>query len=324
MLYAAGISQIIPKQFIRFLLRLGVGRTFLRRLPLELLLMSKLELVMGNLFFQTAEFKQLLAAASQSDTAKPELVLNTSILENGKPLFLSTDPASPLWLENKRNHGIDFQDAAALPLSKMVAASACVPGIFNPIEIPFKDTAVHGVDGGVLDNLGYHAIQLLQQDGMPILISDASMPIGAEHYGSVNFVQSFFRIQDMFMDTIRDLRLGHEHNPFLVDMRTDLPGIDPAVRQLAMDMRTDLNSFTEVEAYSLHVCRLLRMRTANRPITAAASLFRRGSCGTASRELAFYANKPVYANAYSGISDKHGTKVSQAGSICRYVRLPHS
>ena len=109
-----------------------------------------------------------------------------------------------------------------LPLSKAVAASACVPGLFDPIMIPFGDRMVHGVDGGVLDNLGGHAIQLLWQEGMSVLLSDASKPLSIENYEEVDSVESFFRIQDLFMSAIRDLRIEGTDDT-IVDMRTRDP-----------------------------------------------------------------------------------------------------
>ena len=52
------------------------------------------------------------------------------------------------------------------------------------------------------------------------------------------------------MSAIRDLRIEGTDDT-IVDMRKEIPGIDPTVRTLAMTMRTDLNAFSEVEAYSL-------------------------------------------------------------------------
>lgn len=249
-LYRAGISRIIPEWIVKGLISLGMGRkVFLERKP-DLLLDSKLELVMRKLLFQSAVLSDLMEPPIHQGNVKPELILNTSVLENGKPLFLSTNPSSLLWHENERNHGIQAEDMMSMPISKAVAASACVPGLFNPIKIPFRDDAVHGVDGGVLDNLGGHAIQSLRQEGMQVLLSDASKPLSIESYDDVNSVKSFFRIQDIFMDVIRELRLKDTEET-IVQMRKDIPGIDPKVRKLAMNMRTDLNSFSEVEASSL-------------------------------------------------------------------------
>lgn len=248
--YGAGISRIIPVQIIRGLIRLGVGTKILPNLELNYLLQSKLEIVFSNLLFKTAALADLNEIPVNEKNVKPELILNTSILENGKQLFFSTDPNSSLWHENERNHDIRAEDLSSISISKMVAASACVPGIFNPIKIPFRDKVIHAVDGGVLDNLGGHAIQLLRKEGIQILLSDASKPLSSESYENANSVQAFFRIQDIFMDAIRELRLKDEDD-ITIKLRNGIPGIDAKAAELVTNIRTDLNSFSEVEAYSL-------------------------------------------------------------------------
>ena len=59
-------------------------------------------------------------------------------------------------------------------LGQAVAASACVPGLFDPLvmEQLYPDYAVKLVDGGVFDNQG--AASLLEEDCTVLLISDAS------------------------------------------------------------------------------------------------------------------------------------------------------
>ncbi|WNR44425.1 patatin-like phospholipase family protein [Paenibacillus roseipurpureus] len=240
-LYRAGSSRLIPKPVVQGLTSIGVGESDVD---------SKLELVLRKLMFKSAMMSELMEPPAHSANVKAELILNTSILENGKLLFISTNSASTLWEENERNHGIRAEDVISLPIAKAVAASACVPGLFNPIRITVRDKVVHGVDGGVLDNIGGHAILSLGQERMQILLSDASKPLCTERYEEVNSVESFFRIQDIFMDAIRELRL-QDTDADLIHMRHDIPGIDSKARELAMNMRTDLNSFSEVEAYSL-------------------------------------------------------------------------
>ncbi|MCD1261759.1 patatin-like phospholipase family protein [Paenibacillus athensensis] len=244
-LYRGVVARIIPAQLIRMLLKRGLARR------LNIALESQLELVMNKLLFASGTFSELLEPPAHPANRKPELILNTSILENGQQLFFSTDVASPLWRHNERKHGVTSVDAAAMPIARMAAASACVPGLFTPIALSFGDgEAVHGVDGGVLDNLGGHALQLLGQSEMKLLLSDASKPISTESYAQVNGAESFFRIQDLFMDAIRELRLASGVET-LVGMRDDIPGIDAVARQLTAGLRTDLNAFSEVEAYSL-------------------------------------------------------------------------
>ena len=243
-----GISRLVPEPILKRLL--GLVHKIVPTLNPEAILDSRLEQGMRALMFQNTALRDLMDPPVHPENGKPELILNTSILENGQLLFISTNPTSLLWQQNEHHHAIRADEMFNLPLSKAVASSACVPGLFNPIMIPFGDRMVHGVDGGVLDNLGGYAIQQLWQEGMSVLLSDASKPLCIENYVEVDSVESFFRIQDIFMNAIRDLRIKGT-NDIIVDMQKEIPGIDPTVRTLAMTMRTDLNAFSEVEAYSL-------------------------------------------------------------------------
>ncbi|WP_377600154.1 patatin-like phospholipase family protein [Paenibacillus gansuensis] len=247
-LITGGISRLVPEAILKRLA--GAVSKVVPALNPAVLFDSKLEQGMRALMFQHTVLSDLMVPPVHPGNVKPELIMNTSILENGQPLFLSTNTSSVLWRYNETNHGLSAEEARHLPLSKAAAASACVPGLFDPIAIPFGDRMVHGVDGGVLDNLGGHAIQLIKQEGMSVLVSDASKPLRLENYSDVDSVESFLRIQDLFMNAIRDLRVEGA-NETLVDMQKDIEGINSQVRTLAMNMRTDLNSFTEVEAYSL-------------------------------------------------------------------------
>lgn len=141
-LYRAGSSKMMPKQIIQGLMSLGVGKRVISKQNLYVLIDSKLELVMRKLLFQSAVLSELMEPPAHPENVKPDLILNTSILENGKPLFVSTNPDSRLWQENERNHDIRFEDVMSMPISKAVAASACVPGLFNPIGIPFRGKSV--------------------------------------------------------------------------------------------------------------------------------------------------------------------------------------
>ncbi|EFM11132.1 Patatin [Paenibacillus curdlanolyticus YK9] len=245
---SGGISRLVPEQILGRLL--GAVHKVIPAVDPEMVLGSKLEQGISALMFKSLTLRDLMDAPVHPENRKPELILNTSILENGQSLFISTDPNSPLWRQNEYNHAITADQLLHLPLAKAVAASACVPGLFDPITIPFGDRAVHGVDGGVLDNLGGHAIQRLWLEGMPIMLSDASKPLRKENYEEIDAVESFFRIQDIFMGAIRDLRIEGTDD-LIVGMRDEIPGVDSTVRTLAMTMRTDLNAFSEVEAYTL-------------------------------------------------------------------------
>lgn len=79
---------------------------------------------------------------------------------------------------NERLRRMYYADAPPayqkMPLGRAVAASACVPVLFQPMEFKglYPDREVRLVDGGVHDNQGVDA--LLEQDCTVLLVSDAS------------------------------------------------------------------------------------------------------------------------------------------------------
>ena len=139
-----GISRLIPEPILKRLL--GLVHKVVPALNPAVILDSKLEQGMRALMFQTTVLRDLMDPPAHPENRKPELILNTSILENGQPLFISTNPTSLLWRQNERNHAIRADEMINLPLSKAVAASACVPGLFNPITDPVRGS--YGAWGG--------------------------------------------------------------------------------------------------------------------------------------------------------------------------------
>src|SRR6185369_2704667 len=65
-------------------------------------------------------------------------------------------------------------DYRRVRLGHAVAASSCVPGLFEPLVLPklYPGKTVRLVDGGVHDNQG--VASLLEQDCNVLLVSDAS------------------------------------------------------------------------------------------------------------------------------------------------------
>lgn len=122
----------------------------------------------------------------------PALVLNATTLNTGHawqftPTSMGESPASivrgadPL----PRLRRAYYRNAAGdvvrpVSLAQAVAASACVPGMFAPLNLPglYDGQTVSLVDGGVHDNQG--ALALLQDDCTVLLVSDASGQLGLE------------------------------------------------------------------------------------------------------------------------------------------------
>jgi predicted acylesterase/phospholipase RssA len=175
-------------------------------------------------------------------------------------------------------------------LGTAVGASACVPGLFEPITLPDlyqQGIAVSLVDGGVQDNQGITG--LLEQDCTVVLISDASGQMGTVNTPKNDALRSLLRSNSIFQARIRVaefqeldarrrssllrglmfLHLKKDLDDMPVDwIGTDEPfdpkddprdfkkkstsyGISKEVQKRLADIRTDLDSFHEAEAYAL-------------------------------------------------------------------------
>lgn len=122
----------------------------------------------------------------QRDNKVPILILNATALNTGHNWQFTTswmgEPPSAIDSHIDGNYRLRrmYLDKEApephrdIRLSQAVAASACVPGLFTPLELPglYPDVTVRLVDGGVHDNQGIYG--LLDQNCNVMLVSDAS------------------------------------------------------------------------------------------------------------------------------------------------------
>ena len=167
-----------------------------------------------------------------------------------------------------------------VPLSVAVASSAAVPGIFPPLPLTglYEDVTPKLVDGGVFDNQGISA--LLFERCSHILVSDASGQMDNDAKPASGLIGVLARTNSVLMDRVRDegfelletsRKSGLIRNYVMMHMREGFPieelnplpkpedqtkesvdyGINPNVQLRLSNMRTDLDSFTDVEAYSV-------------------------------------------------------------------------
>lgn len=166
-----------------------------------------------------------------------------------------------------------------------VGASAAVPGLFPPLALSglYPGVRVQLADGGVHDNQG---VQGLIDPGVKcthFVVSDASGPLQDEDEPDTGSIGVVRRSSDVQFDRIREeqvIRLIAEHGDkaAYMHLRTGLEvrvlsynraegrpqplpqpprhrtasfGIAPEVQELLSRVRTDLDSFTDIEAYSL-------------------------------------------------------------------------
>ena len=174
-----------------------------------------------------------------------------------------------------------------IELGLAVAASACVPALFTPLAITdlYPDgIRVQLVDGGVHDNQGIEG--LLDMECTRLVISDAAGQMDDEPEPSTRTLKVFSRSNNILMDRIREEELcttlqtdnlrvafmhlrkglygksiswiGRDGKP-AEEVQIERPpnssstsfGVAEEVQDLLSRIRTDLDSFTDVEAYSL-------------------------------------------------------------------------
>lgn len=225
----------------------------------------------------------------------PILVLNATPLNTGHNWqFTATwmgEPPAGIGTEIDTNYRLRrmYYDEAPPPYNKMrlgnaVAASSCVPGLFEPLPLEglYPDITVRLVDGGVHDNQGTAA--LLEQGCTVLLVSDASGQMDEQDEPSKGSLAVPLRTSSILQARIREsqyhdldarrrsgllqglmfihMKKGLENRP--VDWKNCLDPSDPSPCDPLLDygvqrdvqaklaaVRTDLDSFSDAEAYSL-------------------------------------------------------------------------
>ena len=186
---------------------------------------------------------------------------------------------------------LGYPDYQRFRLGHAVAASSCVPGLFDPLVLQdlFDGKTIRLVDGGVYDNQG--VASLIEQDCNLMLVSDASGQMAAQDQPSSGrlgvplrcFGVSMARVrQAEFQELDARRRSGLLKGLMFLHLQKDLDadpvdwrecqdphdasdearpasrrgvltryGIQKSVQSLLSGIRTDLDSFTEVEAFAL-------------------------------------------------------------------------
>lgn len=174
-------------------------------------------------------------------------------------------------------------------LGKAVAASACVPGIFPPVLLMglYPETAVTLVDGGVHDNQG--TASLIEQDCTGLLVSDAGSQLADVPTPRTDPLGLLGRVTHILLNRVRiaqfreiisrqsasaERRLMFIHlkrgieSPTIAHNGSDAApsqqtgvhmgesdgGLPVSVQRLLPLLRTDLDTFADIEAYTLMYC----------------------------------------------------------------------
>jgi NTE family protein len=163
------------------------------------------------------------------------------------------------------------------PLGGAVASSACFPGGFAPMQVPglFEDLVVELVDGGVHDNQGIEG--LVDHGCTHYVISDGSGQMPDSARPSTRLPAVLGRVVSIYGDAEREQRLqaamqGGDTVAFM-HLQTGLPartrtpsgevakqapklastefGVAEEVQHALAQIRTDLDAFSDLEAWSL-------------------------------------------------------------------------
>lgn len=232
----------------------------------------------------------------------PALILNATSLNTGHCWQFTAsymgEPPTPINADvdaNERLRRMYYRDAPdahkKVRLGHAVAASSCVPGLFEPLMLDglYPTRSVRLVDGGVCDNQGVSS--LLEQDCAVALISDASGQMESEKTPTSGVVGVPLRANSILQARVREAQytdvVTRKRSLLLrglmfVHLKRDLAGDDvawedcpshlkssdfEARRDAAQDatsygvgtstqrklsaIRTDLDSFNDIEAYAL-------------------------------------------------------------------------
>ena len=236
----------------------GDGRTLLKDLPIRpragadaatpVLLLNATALNTGHQFQMTGSF-----------VGEPEVssvVGGTAAMPMLPRLAMDDTTLSPR--QRKRLH--------QLSLGEAVAASCCVPGLFEPFSLDDlyqddqgEDVTVRLVDGGIFDNQGL--VALFEEGCTHFICSDASESLQWQSQPTELIHQVAMRANDIMMDRIRHETMAElpreQPDRYAVFTLGDSDGSTAFGEdtghflQALRDIRTDLDAFSDLESWSL-------------------------------------------------------------------------
>jgi predicted acylesterase/phospholipase RssA len=176
-------------------------------------------------------------------------------------------------------------------LGYAVAASSCVPVLFQPLVLKglYKNFDLELIDGGVHDNQGIASI--LEQECNEIIVSDASAQMPDNKLNTGNSMSLFFRVDTILQERLREIQLldlkSRKYTSIVAKLSivhlknglAQLPvswidctdvnrnilydkeiedenallkyGLMKKIQKGLSEVRTDLDSFNDLEAYAL-------------------------------------------------------------------------
>jgi tetratricopeptide (TPR) repeat protein len=259
---------------------------------------------LNNLFVQPADAPENFTPREGNwcrGAKVPILILNATTLNTGHNWQFTAswmgEPPAGITSEIDGNDRLRrlYYDQAPEPhrnirLGHAVAASACVPGLFEPLALDglYPDRIVRLVDGGVHDNQGVAG--LLEESCAIMLISDASGQMESQNRPKAGLLSVPLRSNSILMSRVREAEFrevdARRRSALLrafmfVHLKKDLNvepvpwntcneppdpdvkfaatppgamtnyGLPTGVQKKLASIRTDLDSFSDMEAYAL-------------------------------------------------------------------------
>jgi len=264
-------------------------------------------LFMHHLPFKPSDHDPILTGEEDFNPAKhnwlrsdkvPMLVLNATTVNTGHawqftPTWMgespwSTHPAADS-VPRLQWHWYDPGSKWQMELARAVSASACVPGILEPLRIDdaYEGYQVQLIDGGVHDNQG--TVALLAHNCSVLIVSDAAGQLLLEQSptpGIAGLTSYAGRAMDTLMERVRlanyaDLaarvrtklvrglmflhmkdgldadviRLKFSQDSYDLHRSTLSPlGVRKDFQKAVAELRTDLDAFSDIEANALMAC----------------------------------------------------------------------
>jgi hypothetical protein len=271
------------------------------------LMPGKSPIFMEDLKFTPADHRDSLTGSTEFHPGRdnwlrsdkvPALVLNATTVNTGHawqftPTWMGESP----WTVHEAADSIprlewSWYNAEAgwqIELGRAVAASACVPGVFAPLEITsgYQDILVQLVDGGVHDNQG--TVSLLALNCNVVLVSDACGQLqlqkqpspglkGLAAYANRSLSTLMERVRlANYADLAARQRTGLLRGLMFLHMKAGLDadpihlkfsqesytlqraplspsGVRKDFQQALAELRTDLDAFTKDESHALMAC----------------------------------------------------------------------